>query len=143
MYSPGVETTTSSLDILVPQVQPDVRVRFTPALRTQPAPGWEEPACLLCGGQRRKIVVRAYDNAATDDWHRYTVVECLDCGLRFTSPRPLPDLIGEFYPDGYDPHELPARRRQRSWRAWLAGQLGSSRHFRKALPWRGRGRLLD
>jgi hypothetical protein len=35
------------------------------------------------------------------------VVRCDECGLRFTSPRPNRDTIGQFYPPGSRPPRLP------------------------------------
>jgi SAM-dependent methyltransferase len=106
-------------------------------------PGWEEPNCPLCAGERYEIVVRAYDNAAPWDWHRYTVVRCLACGLCFTSPRPAPELIGKYYPEWYAPHEPPAARPRLSWRALLATRFGWPVHPRRAMAWQGQRRLLD
>jgi 2-polyprenyl-3-methyl-5-hydroxy-6-metoxy-1,4-benzoquinol methylase len=111
--------------------------------RDEWVPGWEEPACLLCEGRRRTLLIRAYDNAAPWDWHRFSVVRCLDCGLCFTSPRPTPELIGKFYPDWYEPHEPPDRGRRLPWRAQLATWCGWPLEARRALPWHGQGRLLD
>jgi SAM-dependent methyltransferase len=88
-------------------------------------------------------VVRAYDNAAPWDWHRFTVVRCLDCGLCFTSPRPMPELIGKFYPDWYEPHKPPPARPRTSWHARLTTHLGWPLESRRALTWHGQGRLLD
>jgi SAM-dependent methyltransferase len=114
----------------------------TPSPATDPLK-WEEPDCLLCGSRRRETVVRAHDNAAPDDWHRYTVVRCLDCGLCFTSPRPTPDFIGAFYPECYPPHETPPQDRRLPWRARLATRFGWPFEARRALKWHGQGRLLD
>ena len=65
--------------------------------------GWEEPDCLLCGGKRRQVVVHARHDSVPGDQRRCSVVRCLDCGLNFTSPRPTPDSISGFYPEGYGP----------------------------------------
>jgi SAM-dependent methyltransferase len=118
-------------------------VKPEPITLAEPLPGWEEPDCLLCGNRQREVVVRAYDNAAPDDWHRYTVVRCVACGLCFTSPRPSPELIGKFYPDWYEPHQSPSECRSPPWWSRLAARLGWQVRPRRILPWHGRGRLLD
>lgn len=127
---------------------PSISVTKLPSVAASPyreetTPGWEEPDCLLCGGQERDVVVRAYDNTAPQDWQRFTVVRCLDCGLSFTNPRPSPELIGKFYPDWYEPHTTPTSTRRLPWRSQLATRLGWPFEARRALPWHGQGRLLD
>jgi SAM-dependent methyltransferase len=106
-------------------------------------PDWEEPDCLHCGSPRRELVVRAHDNAAPNDWQRYTVVRCRDCGLRYTCPRPTPEFIGRFYPRDYAPHETPSPDRRLPWRARLATRIGWPIEPRRALRRHGKRRLLD
>jgi SAM-dependent methyltransferase len=62
------------------------------------------------------------------------VVQCPDCGLCFTNPRPSPASIGQFYPDVYRPHRTPSLQRRPWWRG---------RKERQSLPLHGHGRLLD
>jgi SAM-dependent methyltransferase len=35
---------------------------------------------------------------------RFGILECPDCGLRWTSPRPTAETIGAYYPDDYTPY---------------------------------------
>jgi 2-polyprenyl-3-methyl-5-hydroxy-6-metoxy-1,4-benzoquinol methylase len=117
--------------------------RESSPLVEEPVPGWESPDCPLCGGRRQAVVLRAYDNAAPWSWQRYTVVRCLDCDLHFTSPRPTPERIGEFYPNWYEPHEPPAPGRPVPWRWHFTRWRGWPLNARRVLPWHGQGRLLD
>ncbi|MCS6976221.1 MAG: class I SAM-dependent methyltransferase [Gemmatales bacterium] len=96
---------------------------------------WEEPDCLLCGRRNWQTLVEAPDvQGGTGLW--FAVVQCLECGLCFTNPRPTASWLEQFYPKDYRPHlSKPARRRR--W-PWL--------HFwqdRHGIPWHGLGRLLD
>ena len=88
------------------------------------APGlpiqWEEANCLLCGGRRWSPLVEAPETeAGTNLW--FAVVQCQDCSLHFTNPRPSRESIRQFYPTTYRPHgtaPAPGRRsRQPSSRA--------------------------
>jgi 2-polyprenyl-3-methyl-5-hydroxy-6-metoxy-1,4-benzoquinol methylase len=110
---------------------------------TEPAPigpesvRWEETACLLCGNRRWQTLVEAQDKqAGTELW--FAVVQCLECGLCFTNPRPTTTCLDHFYPSDYRPHqtkeEKPTLHRQllKRWRRPQA-----------PLPWQGEGRLLD
>ena len=49
---------------------------------------WEECPCLLCGSSKWTPLVEGTDRsgAATGKW--FLVVQCQDCGLCFTNPRP-------------------------------------------------------
>src|SRR5207237_5515452 len=82
---------------------------FTPELETRatsPSSGieWEECACPLCGGEHWSALVEAPDRLAGSQGLWFAVVQCRDCGLCFTNPRPSPHSIGRFYPAGYAPH---------------------------------------
>ncbi len=118
---------------------------FSPQTRAAVRTGiaWEEPACPLCGGGRRAPLLEAPDTGRDRPGLWFAVVRCDECGLCFTSPRPDPATIGQFYPDTYRPHRRPrARARAAPW-APLASLLGRPCVERRALPWHGRGRLLD
>jgi len=142
-YSPGVETSPPILEDIRSPVRLESRPQPATVTRERPASDWEEPDCPLCGRRRRQVILRAFDNAAPGDWHRYEVVRCLDCQLCFTSPRPSPELIRQYYPAGYGPHALPLRNRRSPWWSRLAARSGLLFQARKALPWHGQGRLLD
>ena len=113
-----------------------------PALHSRHGIEWEEVPCLLCAGDRLSPLVEAPDRAAGSAGLWFVVVQCQDCGLCFTNPRPSARTIGQFYPSGYRPHHLSRtrkiRRRISSWIGWP----GRSRE-RKTMPPHGQGRLLD
>lgn len=95
---------------------------------------WEEPDCLLCGQRRWQTLVEAPDiQGGTGLW--FAVVQCLECGLCFTNPRPTASCLEYFYPPDYKPHQSKAKQPSRSW-------LGLRRQ-RTCIPWHGAGRLLD
>ncbi|MDY6839528.1 MAG: class I SAM-dependent methyltransferase [Thermodesulfobacteriota bacterium] len=57
-------------------------------------------SCDLCGSSRYQYLFsQPYDRA--DDWEWYRVVRCVDCGLAFINPQPLPEELGRFYNTGY------------------------------------------
>src|SRR5207249_972451 len=68
---------------------------------------------------------------------------CDDCGLCYTSPRPDRRSIGQFYPTTYRPHGRSRHKPRRGRWSPLAAFLGRPCVERRALPWHGRGRLLD
>jgi 2-polyprenyl-3-methyl-5-hydroxy-6-metoxy-1,4-benzoquinol methylase len=99
-----------------------------------------------------------------------TVVECADCAMMFTSPRPEPEAFNAYYPPDYPQHNLKPRRRRwhtplrEAWQRWLllsyrgygesgpagrqAGAMLFERFARPFLdaytpPLHGRRRLLD
>jgi SAM-dependent methyltransferase len=105
---------------------------------------WEEPDCLLCGGQRWTPVLEAPDRAPGGTGLWFAVVQCLDCGLCFTNPRPSAASIGQFYPVGYAPHHLPRPgKRTRARRPPRLPPWARPRGVRRSLAWHGEGRLLD
>jgi SAM-dependent methyltransferase len=109
-----------------------------------PVVEWEEPDCLLCGGQRWTPLLEAPDRAPGGAGLWFAVVQCLDCGLCFTNPRPSEASIGQFYPATYAPHHLP--RRGKGAKAGGAPRLSPwarPRNVRRWLAWHGQGRLLD
>jgi len=109
-----------------------------------PVVEWEEPDCLLCGGQRWTPLLEAPDSAPGGTGLWFAVVQCLDCGLCFTNPRPSSASIGQFYPSAYRPHRLPGSRRgRRAGRLRLPSPWRGPRQERQALAWHGQGRLLD
>jgi SAM-dependent methyltransferase len=102
---------------------------------------WEEPACLLCAGRNWSALVEAPDMTAGGSGLWFAVVQCQECGLCFTNPRPSAACIARFYPPGYRPHRPPevglAGRQRRSQRGLRSPEE------RDILSWRSPGRLLD
>jgi 2-polyprenyl-3-methyl-5-hydroxy-6-metoxy-1,4-benzoquinol methylase len=112
-----------------------------PAEARPPVVDWEECPCLLCGGQRWSIVIEAPDPAPGGAGLWFAVVQCQDCGLCFTNPRPSAACIAQFYSEQYLPHR--ARRKHARW--WRRLPLLRRRDDKRArsVPWHGEGRLLD
>lgn len=102
---------------------------------------WEEPDCLLCGSRRSTVLIEAPDATPGSPPLLFTVRQCLDCSLCYTSPRPSPSTIGPFYPDTYPPHRLRPDRAVRPVR--VVRPWAWPRKERQTLPWQGEGRLLD
>jgi 2-polyprenyl-3-methyl-5-hydroxy-6-metoxy-1,4-benzoquinol methylase len=67
---------------------------------------WEETACLLCRGRNWFTLVEAPDRAPGCRGLWFAVVQCNDCGLCFTNPRPDVESLAQFYPPSYAPHQL-------------------------------------
>ncbi len=109
------------------------------ALRQPPPPAaaveWEESDCPLCGCARYVPLLEAPDPTPGGDGLWFCVVQCPDCGLCFTNPRPSPATIGRFYPEVYRPHRAPRRDHRPGRRR--------NRKEMQELPWHGEGRLLD
>ena len=125
---------------------------------------WDETACLLCGSDRRWPVVEAPDTSTGGRGLRFVVVQCEDCGLCYTCPRPDRRSIAQFYPTDYRPHRSKRDARQETRDAGtkpsrvsrLVSRVCSTSTWslitrlrgrpcveRRALPWHGQGRLLD
>src|SRR5438128_1132005 len=102
-----------------------------------PSIQWEDTSCLLCGSRHHMQLVESPDqtDGGTGLW--FVVVQCQECGLCFTNPRPTAESIGQFYPAVYSPHRL-RRRPQRPLR-FRQQKSGKERH---SLPFHGQGRLL-
>ncbi len=105
---------------------------------------WEECACLLCGGGSWTPLVEAPDQSRDGSGLWFMVVQCHECGLCFTNPRPSAQGMQAFYPSDYAPHQMKsARIKGPHW--WHRLPLVSKRPglVRKSLPVHGLGRLLD
>lgn len=104
---------------------------------------WEETPCLLCGRDNASPLVEAADQTKGGTGLWFAVVQCQDCGLCYTNPRPSVQSIGQFYPSVYRPHRTPsARRRGATLKRWLRGWR-KPRKERQHLPKHGKCRLLD
>lgn len=114
-----------------------------PSAPSGPLIEWEDSACLLCGSRHAALLVEAPDTATGGSGLWFAVVQCQECGLCFTNPRPSPGTIGQFYPDRYAPHQPPSLRPRASFRPDWLPQWGRVCQERSYLPWHGRGRLLD
>lgn len=113
-----------------------------PAADARPAVDWEDTACPLCGRHQSELLLEAPDSVTDGTGLWFAVVQCQDCGLCFTNPRPSRKAIAQFYPDSYKPHQVPEPRKRRP-RLMPAGSWRRLRNGRHVLPWHGEGRLLD
>lgn len=106
---------------------------------------WEKVPCGLCSSEDSRIIFyspiseNSFNTsdflATTDQYGAYgTVVQCRQCGLIYTNPRPQPDQILTEYRQSHDPDYL-AETESRSINAFLS--LATIRQF---VP---HGRLLD
>jgi 2-polyprenyl-3-methyl-5-hydroxy-6-metoxy-1,4-benzoquinol methylase len=112
---------------------------------------WEECPCLLCGSSKWSPLVEGTDRsgAATGKW--FLVVQCQDCGLCFTNPRPSRRSMAQFYSMDYPPHQaihgaekrLHLAEKRPSVRHHPWARLWASPDCRKVMPLHGEGRLLD
>jgi SAM-dependent methyltransferase len=101
---------------------------------------WEETACLLCRGRNWFTLLEAPDRTPGGAGLWFAVVQCNDCGLCFTNPRPTPVSMSQFYPAEYGPHRLKTPDSPRKRRS-VARRLRSSLEL--APPASGGRRLLD
>jgi len=60
--------------------------------------------CDLCGSDDAEPILSAPDLLHRTTARRFTIVQCRRCGLRYLSPRPLPQQLERWYPDTYAPH---------------------------------------
>src|SRR5262249_20522670 len=112
-----------------------------PAEAPRPVVEWEETGCPLCAGRRWAIVIEAPDPTPAGAGLWFAVVQCQDCGLCFTNPRPNARSIGQFYSKAPPPPH--ARRKRRPWWRRLPLLRGREDRRVRAVPWNGEGRLLD
>jgi 2-polyprenyl-3-methyl-5-hydroxy-6-metoxy-1,4-benzoquinol methylase len=116
-------------------------------VETAPSVQWEETNCLLCGSRFWSHLVEGADNAPGGSGLWFVVVQCQQCGLCFTNPRPTAPGISRFYPETYQPHRSPGQRKKARARLFSSQQRGlrwlRRANERKSLPWHGQGRLLD
>ncbi len=60
----------------------------------------EQVACGLCSSSQNKPLVKARDLLGISE-KDFSVVQCGGCGLAYLTPRPTPEALKPFYPDGY------------------------------------------
>lgn len=65
----------------------------------------EEVPCVLCGRNHTKKYFSAKCYLVSTEPSEFDIVECLDCGLKYTNPRPIPNDIRKYYSCDYGPHQ--------------------------------------
>lgn len=103
---------------------------------------WDETSCLLCDSVRHRVLLEAADDHPGGTQLRFAVVQCANCGFCFTNPRPDVESMAQFYAHDYLPHAAGATKPapRTLWRPLLDLLRGN---YRRHLPVRGGGRLLD
>jgi len=113
-----------------------------PAQQTRNDIDWEETLCPLCDGARYRLTMEAPDSRTGGSGLWFAVVQCANCGLSYTNPRPTAQSIMQFYPADYSPHSRTSSKKANA--QGLRGIFSAlSGSYRKYLPVRGAGRLLD
>ena len=67
--------------------------------------------CDLCGSNNYKTVATQTDLIHKSTKAYFSIVECEDCGLNYTNPRPSPEEIGDFYVKSYGFHQTGGLKR--------------------------------
>jgi len=104
----------------------------------------ENVACDLCHSLQTEVVVQQRD-FLSDSPELFTVVRCLECGLRYLNPRPSRDEIGRLYPTEYfAPVSVRTRtgiqRLAKQVSAWIKQGLREEFYgYPSAAPWWVRG----
>lgn len=101
----------------------------------------ETTSCLLCSHEAHTTLYITRDRLCSVPGE-YRLVRCDHCNLVYLSPRPVPEDIGRYYPEGYDPfmsqrlEDMPPLLR-------LSVRYGLRKRCRLVRRYRARGRLLD
>jgi SAM-dependent methyltransferase len=106
---------------------------------------WVDSPCPLCHHATHDVLLESADaTPAHGSAKIYAVVQCRNCQLAYTNPRPDPESIIQYYPADYQPHRRPRKMRLARRRSWLARMTGRGTPERNGdLPWPSVGRLLD
>lgn len=65
----------------------------------------ETVACDLCGSKNYDFVTKQTDLIHLSTKDDFSIVECRECGLNYTNPRPSPDEMKVFYSKSYSFHQ--------------------------------------
>lgn len=106
---------------------------------------WEECGCPLCGNANCSPLVEAPDRTPGGSGMWFMVVQCHECGLCYTNPRPSQASMGLFYRGDYAPHQVLDERRLKRSHWWHRLPLMRNRQdrLRRQMPRHGERRLLD
>jgi 2-polyprenyl-3-methyl-5-hydroxy-6-metoxy-1,4-benzoquinol methylase len=101
---------------------------------------WQEPRCLLCNSSEGSMLVEAPDSLPGGSGLWFAVMQCQDCGLCYTCPRPSTMAMSQFYPKHRSPKNSTLRHAAERW--WPFPDRSRHKHLER-LPILGQGRLLD
>ena len=97
-----------------------------PAVSASPTIEWEEPDCMLCGGRQWLPLIEAQDGGPGGKGLWFVVVQCQECGLCFTNPRPSPAAMRQFSSGGIPyPSLMNPANASLPWTRWLRIGLGT------------------
>ncbi len=102
---------------------------------------WETTPCLLCGSTACTLLCPTHDRLCGVPG-AYRLVRCDCCGLVYLNPRPVVEVIGQYYPETYDPF-VAQRLDQMPLPLRLSVCYGLRKRCHLVLRYRVRGRLLD
>ncbi len=68
--------------------------------------------CDYCGSSASTPMVRQTDKLHRTTDELFSIVQCSNCGLRYTNPRPATHEIGKYYPETYAFHAQPSLARR-------------------------------
>lgn len=99
--------------------------------------------CLLCHSDHYRHFKTCRDHTVSDE--AFDIVECVNCGFRFTNPRPSPEELGKYYEsDDYTPHQGTSQGLIDSLYRWIRlYTLRSKQRLIASLVADPPGRLLD
>ena len=99
--------------------------------------------CPLCNGDRFQPFLTCRDHTVSGK--NFDIVECDECGFRFTNPRPSPDELGAYYEsDDYTPHQDTSQDLIDTLYRWVRLYTLRSKHrLISSLVANPPGRLLD
>jgi 2-polyprenyl-3-methyl-5-hydroxy-6-metoxy-1,4-benzoquinol methylase len=113
-----------------------------PGAAIMPVVEWEETTCPLCSGSKWSPLLEAPDYTEGGSGLWFFVVQCQDCGLCFTNPRPSPNTIDQFHA-ARDFCLARCRAHRRAWYSRLTRWFHNPRGYRRVMAPYGQGRLLD
>lgn len=81
----------------------------------------EDVSCDYCGSPQHSYVTRQTDLLHNTTIEYFQIVQCTNCGLNYTNPRPTADEIGQFYSSQYSFYGADTRFRAlfRKMTSWL------------------------
>jgi len=113
--------------------------------------------CNLCGNDNYRPIMELSDDRFRITDELFRIVQCTQCGLMYTNPRPAEEEMGRFYPSEYYDHRKDITSPSAASDASKSGTLGAFyeklkrmkrqlrllEKARRIEQMRGRGKLLD